>query len=458
MKRLSPLTVLICLVLAIFTAPAEEGGSRTTEAPGAAPLTFTLEQAWRKMAEVNPGLQSLMIDQAAALRERNSRAAWIPGISAGAGVGRNSRLIGGFVDPEAEWSEAELWSIRGSVDLRFSLKPRSSLEERIKDLQWEQTVFQGELRQRDLYTSLKKLYHQILGGQKTIEVQEQAAALTRTRLEQIETQYNQGLRSDLDLLTARIAAARDLPALQKARTDQEKRWITLRQYLDLPADTEIRLAPGAGLYEPDLTSPSVGDMNLENSDAVRSARIQLELAKLNRELTARNLQGLSPGMNLDMSLGASAGLADLADPASLGSGNLRDSMNLSFSLTLPLDSRISGSSADITLARLDGEIEKRKLNLREARSADSGKFQALILDWELSEANLEVHELNVSLQEQNYQKVRENFDTGRASLLDLDNSRQELLKARLTRDNEILNRTLLLIDLERLTGGSGLPF
>jgi hypothetical protein len=117
MKRFSPIPLVVYLVLAIFTIPAEEEGNKATETLGAAPITFTLEQAWQRMAEVNPGLQSLMIDRAAALRERDSRADWIPGISAGAGIARNSRLIGGFVDPEAEWNEPELWSVRGSVDL-----------------------------------------------------------------------------------------------------------------------------------------------------------------------------------------------------------------------------------------------------------------------------------------------------------------------------------------------------
>lgn len=448
--------VLFILILVLYGAAAQENSRQSLSAPISGPLTF--EAAWERMAAVHPSLQSLMIDRAAALRELESRASWIPGISAGAGISRNSNLISGFIDPgEDGWNEKDLWTLRGSLDLRFNIKPELPLEEQVKALQLEQAVFQTESRMRDLQTSLKKLFHQILEGEKTLEVQEQAVALTRARLEQIETQYNQGLRSDLDLLAARIAAARDLPALQKARTDQEKRLITLRDYLGLPGEAEIILLPPPAEPEAKPLPPATLEGDLENSDSVRSARIQLDLARLNRELTSRNLRGPSLGLTMDMSLGASASLGDLTDPASLGSRNLRDGLNLGISFTLPLDSRIRGSSADNTLARLDGEIEKKRLNFQEALSSARGKLKALMLDLDLSKANLEVHELNVSLQEQNYQKVQEGFETGRASLLDLDNSRQELLKARLTRDNERMNQTLLLIDLERLTGFDLLP-
>jgi len=455
MKRINRTGKLFFLILILSGTAVQESSGQDMPPYSTGPLT--LEAAWERMAAVHPALQSLMIDRAAALRELESRASWIPGISAGAGVSRNSNLISGLIDPDTPWNEKDLWTLRGSLDLRFSLKAGLSLEEQVKTLQLEQAVFQIESRMRDLQASLKKLYHQILEGEKTIAVQEQAMTLTRARLEQIETQYNQGLRSDLDLLAARIAAARDLPALQKARADQEKRLITLRDYLDLPGDAEIRVIPPPERPAVPPLAPATLEGGLEYSDAVRSVRIPLDLARLNREVTARNLRGPSLGLTMDMSLGASVPLGALTDPATLGLGNLRDSLNLGLSFTLPLDSRIKGSSADNTLARLDGEIEKRKLSLDEARSAARGKLKTLLLDLELSEANREVHELNVSLQEQNHQKVRENFETGRASLLDLDNSRQELLKARLTRDNERLNQTLLLIDLERLTGVNLLP-
>ena len=76
-----------------------------------------------------------------------------------------------------------------------------------------------------------------------LPLQQENLDLAQNRLVQTELQYEQGLKSDLELLSAKIAAARDVPGLQKEKTAQEKRYITLRNYLGLDESPEIRLIP-----------------------------------------------------------------------------------------------------------------------------------------------------------------------------------------------------------------------
>ncbi|MBI9099027.1 MAG: TolC family protein, partial [Spirochaetaceae bacterium] len=158
-------------------------------------LSIDFEEAWQKMEKSHPVLRSLMIDQAAAVREVESLSHMIPGISFSASLSRSAPLISSFTNPSNEGrTEREYWSLRGGFDMRLSLKPTVSIENQIKALQLSLILLQRESRIRDLRADLQKLFYQIDAGDKTINLQERILNLTNTRLEQIEAQYKKGLR------------------------------------------------------------------------------------------------------------------------------------------------------------------------------------------------------------------------------------------------------------------------
>lgn len=180
-------------------------------------------------------------------------------------------------------------------------------------------------------------------------------------------------------------------------------------------------------------------------------RLQWEQARVNRDLTERNLLGPTLGL----SLGWSSSINPLFASESWSSREWSDSLGLGLSLSIPLEGRITGSGDDLTLAALGDTIEKWELTLEETLGRVERELRSLMLDLELSRSNIEVSELNVTLQENNFEKLRESFENGRTSLLDLDDSRQELQEARLALENERLNRRLLMIEWGRITGQDG---
>ncbi|MBI9102607.1 MAG: TolC family protein [Spirochaetales bacterium] len=436
----------LCLIFAAFIllSPGLTAGES---------VSITLEKAWEMMEENNPELRNLILDQEILIRESGNRKDWIPGISAGAGLSRSSPLISWVTNPDnADLSEGDNWSLRGSVDLRFNINPNLSLEDQAEALELKILLLQYQAKVRDLRASLQKLYYQIITGYNTILLQEESIALARNRLEQIETQYNRGLRSDLELLTAKIALAGDLPALEKAKIDQEKKLITLRQYLGLEPGAPVELVsdPMAGLDDLAEDEVSVDKLKLQilEREDLQIAKLQIELAEINQELSAKKVFGPSFGA----SLGWSSGINPLFDPDSWTADDWRDSLSLGFSVSLPLDGHIEGSADDLSLARIEDKLEEMKLSLEESYAEAEGKLAYLLLDIELSGFNIEASELNITLQEQNFKKIQDNFESGRSSLLELNNSRQELRKVRLSLENEKLNRRLLLIDLARMQG------
>ena len=436
--RFASLQLLILILSAPLPAAAE------------APLPLDLPGVLERAEGESGALRNLDIDQAAALRRQESMARWIPGITAGAGISRTSPLLSSLTDPDGFGNEPDHWSLRGSVavDLSLDLTKKPGLADQIRLLETRQAVLRRDTAVADLRNSVARLYFQILAGADTIAVQEAALDLADSRLSQIQTQYEQGRRSDLELLSARIAAARGLPALQKARTDQEKRLLSLRQYLGLEPDQEVTLLPAEPLPDSELPGRELMLARLEESDSVLSARLQLSLAEKNRDLSRKNLLGPSVSLSLGWSTSLESGL----DPAGWSTDDWSDRLGLGLSFSLPLDSRISGSADQETLTGAEEGIRKLETTLEESRKTARARLLNLLLDLDLSRENIRIDELSVTLQEQNFAKVRENFESGRTPLLDLNDSRQELLAARLTLENEKLNYRLLLLDLERLTG------
>jgi outer membrane protein TolC len=153
-----------------------------------------------------------------------------------------------------------------------------------------------------------------------------------------------------------------------------------------------------------------------------------------------------------MSLGWSSSVNPLFRAESWTVEQWSDNIGLGLSVSVPIDSRISGSSADLSLQKSSDAISKLRITIEDSRSKLETRVRTLLLDLELSDSNIEASSLNVSLQEQNYRKVRDNFESGLMSLLDLDSAQQELQKARTALENEKLNRLFIILELQKILG------
>jgi outer membrane protein len=414
-------------------------------------LSIDLNEAWSLMENSNLSLRTLELDQAAALREVESLSHLVPGISFSTSLTRSAPLISSFTDSSNQGrTEVDNWSLRGGVDLRLSLKPTVSAENQVQALLLNILLLQREIKIRDLRADLQKLFYEIDAGTKTISLQERILNLTQNRLNQVEVQYKKGLKSELELLTAQIAVSRDKPLLQKARIDQEKRLINFRETLGLEPDIFIDLNPMDDLEIPSELSREEILARVKNNEEMRMAWLQLELVRKNREYSGKNLRSPSLGF----SLGWSTSLNPLFDRDSWTSEEWSDSLGLGISLSVPIDPWFKGSDAGLSLEKLDDSIRKQELTVEDSLRKMEDLVRSLILDIDLSSSNLKVKELNITLQELTYNKVRQNYENGRTSLLDLDNSRQELQKALVAMEDEKLKMNSLIIDLNQIISGN----
>ncbi len=427
---------LLILLFVFFRAPLV---GETPEGE----LVITLDEAWGRMNQYSLELESLRTARDQAIRQMVAPDQWIPSVSAGASLNRSSPLISGIISSgDSGREEADYWSVRGSLDMQLRIAPGLSISEELEVVNAriaELKLLEGE---SSLRYDLTVLYHEILAGERNISFQKENIHLAEERLNQTQEQFEKGLISDLELLSAQIAAARDLPGLQKEIADQEKRYITFSRYIGLDGSHSIVLS-----QEDDslISLPSLNELIASQpfGPDIEILENQLRIAELTLELTEK-------GMN-NPAFGMSFGWGTSVNPAfqreSWTNEEWSDSLGLGLSLSLPLDGHIKGSSDQLKLKALEEDLQLARLNLEAAKRLRIDEIRNLYLDLEMSRSNIAVDELNVSLLEQSLKKTELSYENGKSSLSDLEDSRQEWKEAVLTLEEERLNLKLLEIEI-----------
>jgi len=92
--------------------------------------------------------------------------------------------------------------------------------------------------------AVKQLYYYVLLAKDMAGIQTEAVDLARQHLGMIETQYKQGVASDLAVLRQKVEVSNTEPALTQARNLYEEGLIELKNLLGLDPETEISLSGG----------------------------------------------------------------------------------------------------------------------------------------------------------------------------------------------------------------------
>ena len=197
---------VLLTVFAVFFTVNLSLSADTGEKPE---LTLTLDQAWKMMQESNSELRKLHMELGGAVRKADAYDQLIPSVSTGATLRRDSPFISTYTMPSSSiQDEQELWTARSFLDIQLKLTPGLSIEEELQQLSADLLELEIAGRISSLKSDLTILYYEILSGEKRIALQEENLQLAQNRLTQTELQYEQGLKSDLELLSAKIGAAR----------------------------------------------------------------------------------------------------------------------------------------------------------------------------------------------------------------------------------------------------------
>ena len=139
----------------------------------------------------------------------------------------------------------------------------------------------------DLAAEVRKAFYNILLAEQSLAVLHESEATVRRTVEDTQLQYDHGLASEYDLLTAEVQLSNLRPAILQTETSIRLAKLLLKMYLSIPEEVEIEAAGELDALRGEVLAGTDGltsDLG-ENSD-LRQLELQEEMLRL--QLRAEN--------------------------------------------------------------------------------------------------------------------------------------------------------------------------
>jgi len=416
---------LVVILTATAALPAQE-------------LTWNLGDVLRAGIDNNLGLKQEHLSVAEARGKMED--AWnkfLPQLDAGTSLSRT----GG---PDSRWSA----SLSATASLRLS----SSVRLEIEQLQnaYESSLASYASSVADLEKTLKETYFSVLLTERRIEIARSNLDLAEQQYAQIRLRFQNGRASELDMLSARVAAAKRKPELLTLQQNKESSLSKLKDLTGLAPDAALQLEGRIDPPEFSLNPESLVSEGVSNSQEIRSQELQLEGAKRDKRISLRTNK--VPTFSLSYSYSPS--VSPPFDGSLWTAPSTWQGGSLTFRLSIPLDPLVPHSQADNAVRSNDYRIEKAQLGLQETRRSVQSQVMDITRRMQLSQQKLEVLRLAVEAASARYRQTVSAYETGGRQLLDVENAQTEMQQAQLDVANEMYNYIVAIIELETITGKS----
>jgi outer membrane protein TolC len=405
--------------------PAEQGGARS----------ITLDEAVNLAAAASLGLQKQGVDLS--LADYAADRLWaeiFPSFSLTTGLSYGSPLFTGG-GPRADEAGGAY-----SFSLGISLSLNGGIPQEMKRiaLAYRMELLNYESARRQLETGVARNFYALLAEEEQLRLLRELLLLAERQLERNRIGRANGLVSELTELRSSLGVETARYNLYAAQTVQEA---ALREFLDLLGVEEeagpFRLEGDGGIAPVELDGEALINEYLPRRPDILSRRQAIELRELEKK--RNTLAAKAPSLNLSAQWrgGSPSG-------GGLG-GDFTDNLSGSLSLAIPIDPWIPGTRAGRALRGDEGELEKARLDLRDAERSAKSQIRSLAAGLRNSWESAEVARLRLRIAERAYELTEEGFMNGTVESLVLEEARNDLAEARrgLLRE-ELAFRTMIL--------------
>lgn len=296
------------------------------------------------------------------------------------------------------------------------------------DLEHEQELSTGQIA---------RAYYEALRAEEKLAMLESNLTLARDLETAARNRLKAGTVTAVDVTRAEAQVATDESALESARFEAEKASLTLRRWLGLPLEGELKLVRPAFPFE-EAPAPAL----LELAEGRR-----LDLAS---QLKREKVASLKVSAAQRKFLPTISGSADYG-PNGLTPADARNTRTLSLSLNLPV---FDGG-------RRKAELSQAELALRDEQIRTRDLRQQIRLDLQLAQRGLvsartkaRLTGAEVALAEQQLAQARARLAAGLGTALDLADAQTRLIRARDSRNLAQHQVDLAQLDLVVATGSA----
>jgi len=422
MKRhLSILLLLICGASAIAADPLilDEDGA----------ISLALKQ--------NYELKSSLLDlEKAEYQNDNSWNVMLPDFSIEGSVSNTNGVVDSSVDDE--------FSLSGSLEASVTLNKYDRYYMEYDELTYESQALLYATDEAELKTDVKKAYYYLIANKQSLELTEMNQELAKKRWQQMETEYKNGLVSELEVLEAQSTYENLKPDYTTANTQYKTEMMSFKSLLGIDLDQEVELEGSLDVEIMTLDDDSLVSTFLANRLDVESAEKSTEVEQ--SLLNIEKATDLSPSFTL--SLDYTASNSDLFDT------DWTDSASITATVSIPLNGYIKGSEEDVAISDAEKSVEQSQLNYKNIVAEAEKEIKTLVLEIQGYQESMEINQTAIEISQKTYDATEKAYELGTTELLNLEDAQNTLFSAKQDLLTSQYNYLSAILDLEEALNAS----
>ena len=314
-------------------------------------------------------------------------------------------------------------------------------------LDYDASLIGIEIATKKLARDVKKAFYNLVLLEENIILLGQNIDAAQKRYNQAKVNYENGLVSEYDMLSARVTWENLKPNLQDMRAGYQSALLAFKHLVGLERGQAVRIQGSIAIKQQRFDIEELilnyvgGRLDIES---LRQSIVSLENAK-NISITS-----LFPSVTVMFSLDPTFLKNPFEDPWFEDVDDDWRYMSGMFgvTVTLPLDGLIPGSTTWVSIANTEDSIRQTQIALTRAVQGAELEIESIVMGLEKSLKSIETLKLNVDLAQRAYGMAEDAYNVGARELLDVQNAELGLQKARLEVLKEEYNYTTGLLDLE----------
>ena len=415
-------------------------------------LVLNVNQAVDKALANNLDLKSKRLNLK--IKKRAKDTFWnffVPTTTGSASLYRSNEKPEGFSIPGIIDEPAPpRWKFSFSLNATLTLTSQLYFGIKKTFLDYEEGLISLETAQKQLALDVRKAFYNLILLLENTNLMKQNIETAEGRYEQARINYENGLVSEYDMLSAQVALQNLKPSLRDMEIGYKSALSAFKQLLGIDRKTELRIE---GSISADPRSASRNDPEalikgyVDNRLDIRALKASIKSLENLERVT---FTSFFPSVTLNYLMDPTFQGEPFTDPwfANPDRDWEQKAGGFSVTISLSLDALIPNSQTQIKLADNRDAVRQTAMSLAQARQGAGIEIETLVSNLDKFIESIETLKLNVKLAERAYTLAEEAYNAGSRELLEVQNADLELQKARLEVLKEEYNYTIGLLDLE----------
>lgn len=310
-----------------------------------------------------------------------------------------------------------------------------------------------------LAAEVKKAFYNVLLAEQSLEVLRESEATVQRTVDDTQLQYDNGLASEYDLLTARVQLSNLKPNIIQTENSIEVAKLMLKMYLSIPEEVTIEVAGRLDEMR-DAVLAGVDGLSTDVSENTDLRALELQEELLVRQLKVSNagrwptvsafLQATYTGNDLDMSkLGAFGGAAGGDAAAAAPKWWWQHPVSAGLQVSIPL---FSGMTRVYKSRQIRNQMAQLNLQKLYAQQQIDVQLRSALNDLLTARETMFAQEQTVAQAEKAYRIADTRYRAGAGTILELNSAQLAMTQAQLNFSQAVYDYLSSKAEYDRIIG------